>query len=137
MLRRDHIENKAYTSEDVTSNVSDDRTTPKPESQEGGQGEATLLSDPKRIRGDRKLLGRAIRAGWNIPEGMRDKAVRVVDSMLDSGDPMLSKEGVKLLTVMHGQNQADEHLEAKHERLDEGLPTDAVYIAAPPRVIGE
>ena len=135
MLDPTDVRNKAYSSPENRSTVSDDRTTPKPENPEGGQGGA-LLADEKRVRGDRKLLGRAIRAGWNIPEAMKDKAVRVVDSLLESDHAKLQTEGVKLLTVMNAQNQADDALEAKFDRLDEGKPTDVVFVCPPPRVIG-
>jgi hypothetical protein len=63
------------------------------------------------------------------------KAARASAGMIDSGDPQLIDSGVrgatsaaKTLAMIEGQNQADEHLDEKHARLDAGLTTENVAL---------
>lgn len=124
----------------------------------GGQGDAApaLLADPHHTRADIRLVGRAVRKRWGVPDEARETLPRVMlDIVKRDSVTVLTKDGqpvevsndreriaaAKVLVQMEQQNQADDHVAAKNERLDEGKPTEnvqsTVYVCEPPRVIGE
>lgn len=69
---------------------------------------ALLASDdPREKAADARLIGQAATRRWNIPASVYDTAPELMRSWLDSGEPQLQLEAVKLLTKLHAQNQAD------------------------------
>lgn len=90
----------------------------------------TIGSNPKQVQPDAKLVQRAIRQRWPIPEEVR-KAV--VDRMAGFvADPLIDPDraiaAARMIGVAEGQNQADDHLREKHERIDGGAATEAQKI---------
>jgi len=83
---------------------------------------------------DRAIIRRAANttkrreSRWNISHELKAKAVLALDCAIH----VLSERGefadvsscIKTLVAMEGQNQADDHLAEKNERLDSGLLTD-------------
>lgn len=92
--------------------------------------EITIGSNPKQVQPDAKLVQRAIRQRWPIPEEVR-KAV--VDRMAGFvADPLIDPDraiaAARMIGVAEGQNQADDHLRDKNARLDEGKATENVAV---------
>ena len=104
-----------------------------------------ILGDDDHIRGDARLVGRAIRKGWNIDEDMRkllkERAVATLKKTLvatgqydDQGNAIMSEhyadtnalKAGALILQMDGMDQADDHLDDKNKRLDEGKATENV-----------
>ena len=56
---------------------------------------------------DARLLERAIKQGWNIPDAVFSAAPEAMAQLMDSKEqsPRTRIAAVKALTVMHGQNQ--------------------------------
>lgn len=96
------------------------------ESQRGqGGGIRDLLSDPHRIRGDLKTLGRAVREDWPVPEDVRPAIIeRLVGIVAKRENEVVYKDGVAtvdgpadrnaiaaaaLLRQMTGDRMTDEH----------------------------
>lgn len=92
--------------------------------------ELTIGSNPKQVQPDAKLIQRAIRQRWPIPEEAKKV---IVDRMVGFvTDPLMDADRVtaaaRMLVVAEGQNQADDHLREKNERLDEGKSTENVSV---------
>ena len=94
----------------------------------GGQGGECILSDPKHIQSDAKMIGMALRR-WGLPPALKAKLISKIDAHLDLADDgrVIAALG-KVLTTMEGQNQVDEHVSEKNARLDTGKPTERVSI---------
>jgi len=96
----------------------------------GGQGQDSgLLSDPGHAAQDAKLVRRAIRNGWNIPEAAKprivSRLVTIVDQSPDDGD------AIKAASVLRSMDSQDQDLAIKeHElaRVDNGQATQAVQL---------
>jgi len=86
-----------------------------------------LLADPHHAAQDAKLVARALRNRWPIPEHMRPKIVdRLVGIATDSPDDGDAIKAASVLRTMDGDNMTMELEEAKNARLDEGKATQAV-----------
>jgi hypothetical protein len=97
--------------------------TPEPASDSG------LLADPHHAAQDAKLVARALRNRWPIPEHMRPKIVdRLVGIATDSPDDGDAIKAASVLRTMDGDNMTMELEEAKNARLDEGKATQAVQL---------
>jgi len=85
----------------------------------GGQGEESHAT-----RSDIVLERVAIKRRWPLSEKQRaDMANKAYESFMQSdNDRVISGVG-KLLATMESQNQADEHLADKNNRLDNNKPT--------------
>ena len=97
-------------------------------------------SDPKDQALIRSTIKRRPKRWRGITDEVKDeivnitlKAARASVGMIDSGLPDRVDAGVrgatsaaKTLAMMEGQCQADEHLDEKHARLDNGQATEAV-----------
>lgn len=90
----------------------------------------TIGSNPKEVERDQKLTQRAMNKRWPIPEKTRAALVeRMTKFALDENlDPDRSMAATRLLMAGEGQNQADDHLREKNERLDEGKSTENVNV---------
>jgi hypothetical protein len=79
---------------------------------------------------DLRTMRRAVRR-WGVDDDFKDEAIRALRYTLalemakDKPDARAVNGIIKTLTTMEGQNQADEHLEEKHARTDDGKP-DAI-----------
>lgn len=73
----------------------------------GGGG--TLLADRASSVKDIRLIGSAIRNGWDIPDETRQALPKVLSDMaMDSTeDPKARIAAARVLVAMHGQNQRD------------------------------
>jgi hypothetical protein len=104
----------------------------------------TILGDDKHQREDLRLVLMAVRRRWPIPEDRKASIVtrmleivgkREVDLHFESG-PRPSEEradtnaikAAAILAALEGQNQSDEHAEAKNARLDAGKATDRTEV---------
>lgn len=80
---------------------------------------------------------------WPVDDDLKSEAVVALRNALriaqaqtgDDYDGSLVDRIVKTIGFLEAQNQSDEHLEIKHQRLDEGKATDAVehYVVEMPR----
>lgn len=97
---------------------------PLDESGEGGKGETPLNLDNPR---DLALLRRAIKSRWPIPDAERAKYLDYLHKALtEATSPRDVANIVKVLVSADAMNQADEHLDKKNKRMDEGKPTEIV-----------
>ncbi len=109
----------------------------------GGQGEILPTSDGHHTRADIALVGRAVRQRWGIPPEIRTElpaamrqivnkeSVTILDSWGVAIEVSNDRERIaaaKVLVAMEGQNQADDHLADKNERIDGGKATEVVKL---------
>lgn len=83
---------------------------------------------------DRAIIRRAANttkrreSRWNISHELKSKAVQALDCAIqvlsERGDFSNVASCIKTLVAMEGQNQADDHLAEKHDRIDSGLLTE-------------
>jgi hypothetical protein len=83
---------------------------------------------------DRAIIRRAANttkrreSRWNISPELKTRAVQALDCAIqvlsDRGEFADVSSCIKTLVAMEGQNQADDHLADKNERLDSGLLTE-------------
>jgi hypothetical protein len=96
----------------------------------GGQGQDSgLLADPGHAAQDAKLVRRAIRNGWNVPDSAKPRIVgrlvTIVDQSPDDGD------AIKAASVLRSMDAQDQDLAIKEhelERIDSGKATQAVQL---------
>lgn len=102
----------------------------------------SVLSDPHREQSDIRLVNRAVRNRWKVDEANREKIVtrlmEIVEkreaSVMTKGGPCAldgpadtnANAAARVLVAMEQQNQADEHLADKNDRLDAGKATERV-----------
>lgn len=90
----------------------------------------TIGSNPKQVQPDAKLIQRAIRQRWPITEEVRKAVVDRMSGFVS--DPLLDADraiaAARMLGVAEGQNQADDHLREKNERIDGGKATENVNV---------
>lgn len=113
----------------VSNGTSDDVVQDEPNKTRGGDTGGLLTSNnPREVRNDLKLLGRAVRSGWNIKrknmikrrleEIMQKTSVSVPtkNGMVDCDGPADSNAiaAARVLVAMNGQDQADDHLAIKN-----------------------
>lgn len=86
-----------------------------------------LLDNDGRRGEDMRLIRRALR--WKMS---KEKAEKLLDHVMDLG---LASDvardaaaAAKTVIAAEAQNQADEHLDEKNKRLDEGKPTESVGV---------
>lgn len=90
--------------------------------------ETTLMTgDGAGPKSDALLIRRAARCRWPVSDETKKKLVERVSSALDSADEPRDIASLgKVLTAMEAQNQADDHLQDKNDRLDSGKSTENV-----------
>lgn len=88
-----------------------------------------ILADPHHAAQDAKLVARALRNRWPIPEHMRPKIVnRLVDIATASTDDGDAIKAAGVLRTMDADNLTAEIEAEKNARLDAGKPTQAVQM---------
>ncbi len=71
------------------------------------------------------LIARAAR--WPVKAEMKEKVVKELMAALSMCDSPRDVASVtKALIAIEGQNQADEHLQDKNDRIDGGKPTESI-----------
>lgn len=77
---------------------------------------------------DRALLSRAIKRRWPIDDEVCAAAIAQLTRLMNSEDDRAANGAIRNLLTAMAQNQADEHLERKEQRLDDGQPTEGLTI---------
>lgn len=91
----------------------------------GGQGDSLDVSVPA----DRVLVARAAKARWQIPDELKTALVVKLGQIVVNSDDARDVNGAaRTLVAMEGQNQADDHVASKNERLDSGKPTEVAHV---------
>ena len=97
----------------------------------GSGDDSGLLADPHHAGMDAKLVKRALRERWPIPDKMRprivDRLVDIVDNSPDNGDAI---KAASVLRSMDADNLTAAIEANKNLRMDEGKPTQAVQLYA-------
>lgn len=78
---------------------------------------------------DRRTLIRAVNGRWPIGDDLRSLAVEKLQSSLEHCDASEAREVASLLRVaaaFEGQNQEDEHLVEKYQRIDDEKGTESL-----------
>lgn len=103
-----------------------------PETPTGGDGAQVGNLDMSDDR-DRRLIRTAARR-WGVDEDFKTQAVKALKMALRMAIEKEDHRGingcVKTLAQLESQNQADEHLDVKYQRIDRGLPTEVVSLGA-------
>ena len=103
-------------------------------------GDSALLSDPDHIRADTRMVGRALRNGWPIKPEHKALLVETMVGIAKTETVLVATEdgpvavsnarnqinATRNLIAMEAQNQADDHLQDKNDRLDRGKSTENV-----------
>lgn len=88
-----------------------------------------LLADPHHAAQDAKLVARALRNRWPIPEHMRPKIVdRLVGIATESPDDGDAIKAAGVLRTMDADNLTAEIEAEKNARIDSGKATQAVQM---------
>ena len=77
------------------------------------EGQGGLMLDPHHVRGDRRMLARAMREGWDIKAKVRsDLPGTMAKIVFDELQRPIDRIGAaRVIVAMQGQNQADRHHE--------------------------
>jgi hypothetical protein len=93
-----------------------------------GRGAPELVRAEK-PRGDLRLLERAIRRGWQIPEHVYESLPRVVIGILTNATTAREKlAAVRALTTMHKDNVDTFAVVDRSQRLDDGEATERIEL---------
>ena len=93
-----------------------------------GKGASELVR-PDKPRADLRLLERAIRQGWDIPEEVYRTLPRIVVGILTGSQTAREKlAAVRALTTMHKDNVDTFSVLDRSTRLDEGLATERIEL---------
>ncbi len=100
-----------------------------PASTEPAATDSGLLADPHHAHEDARMVARALKHRWPIPEHMRPKIVdRLVDIATASPDDSDAIKAASVLRTMDGDNLTAEIEAEKNARIDAGKPTQAVQM---------
>jgi len=100
-----------------------------PASTEPAANDSGLLADPHHAHEDARMVARALKHRWPIPEHMRPKIVdRLVDIATASPDDSDAIKAASVLRTMDGDNLTAEIEAEKNARIDAGKPTQAVQM---------
>ena len=106
-----------------------DKTTQSPTTILGSGADSGILADPHHAGMDAKLLRRALRERWPIPEAKRptivERLVKIVDESPDDGDAI---KAASVLRSMDADNLTAAIEAEKNERLDSGKATQAIQM---------
>ena len=93
-----------------------------------GKGDSELVR-PDKPRADLRMLERAIRHGWQIPESVYATLPRIVIGILTNSDNAREKlAAIRALTTMHKDNVDTYAVLDRSTRLDEGLATERIEL---------
>ena len=87
-------------------------------------GKGRLFVDPAKQHDDLRLLRRAIKKRWKIPEEFRGVIVGRLRDIIENGDEEIALKAIAEVRQMESQNQKDEHklvdvsISARNDRLD-------------------
>jgi hypothetical protein len=87
-------------------------------------GRGRLFLDPAKQHDDLRLLRRAIKKRWEIPEEFRDVIVGRLRDIIMESDEATALKAIAEVRHMEAQNQKDEHkivdvsISARNDRLD-------------------
>lgn len=102
--------------------TSTDAATPAPT-------DSGILADPHHAHEDARMVARALKHRWPIPDHMRPKIVdRLVDIATASPDDSDAIKAASVLRTMDGDNLTAEIEAEKNARLDSGKATQAVQL---------
>ena len=100
----------------------DTQTTPE-------RDPSRLLGDAGHTGEDARLIRRAIRNRWPIPDKLRAMVVAAMGEIVGSSPEERNRiAAAKVLTAAEAQNMADDHLADKNARLDSGQATDRTEV---------
>jgi hypothetical protein len=95
----------------------------------GSGDDSGILADPHHAAQDAKLVARALRNRWPIPEHVRPKIVdRLVTIATDSPDDGDAIKAASVLRTMDSDNLTSEIEAEKNDRLDAGKATQATQL---------
>lgn len=118
-----------YTEDGVTLGAETAAVTTTPAKIEGN-GEtpvrADLCASKRHARADAKMVARAVRNGWPVPDHLRQKVVDRLDVLLDSGDDRTTIAACRAVVEINKQNIDIDMTEDKYDRLDEGKATERI-----------
>jgi hypothetical protein len=118
-----------------------------PEEIEQSRGSGGLLDHDgiaaeKRIQEDLRTVARAVRKGWDVPLALRESIKQRIATIMEketvtvmTAEGLVSVDGpadanairaAAVVVSMTGQDQADDHLEDKNNRMDAGKPTEVL-----------
>jgi hypothetical protein len=89
-----------------------------------GAGKGRLFLDPAKQHDDLRLLRRAIKKRWEIPEEFREVIVGRLRDIITEGDEEIALKAIAEVRQLESQNQRDEHklvdvsLSTRNDRLD-------------------
>jgi hypothetical protein len=72
-------------------------------------GRGRLFLDPAKQHDDLRLLRRAIKKRWDIPEDLRNIIVGRLRDIIESGDDEIALKAIAEARHLESQNQKDEH----------------------------
>ena len=72
-------------------------------------GRGRLFLDPAKQHDDLRLLRRAIKKRWEIPEELRSVIVGRLRDIIESGDDEIALKAIAEARHLESQNQKDEH----------------------------
>lgn len=85
-----------------------------------------ILSDEKRVRSDARMIETATRNRWPITPEMKEMVInRLANIVARSESEERASTAARTMMMAEGQNQADDHVREKNERIDSGKATDA------------
>ena len=92
---------------------------------DGGLGDGALMSNDRTLATDARLIRRAALQRWPVSSALKAKLAQKIDAALEAEpDGRIVASLGKVLTAMEAQNQADDHLQDKNDRLDTGKLTE-------------
>jgi hypothetical protein len=89
-----------------------------------GAGKGRLFLDPAKQHDDLRLLRRAIKKRWDIPDEFREVIVGRLRDIIAEGDEEIALKAIAEVRQLESQNQKDEHklvdvsLSTRNDRLD-------------------
>lgn len=103
-----------------------------PDRLEEGNGEiierAEVCASKRHSRSDAKLVSRAVRNGWPVPDHLRAKVVGRLDGLLESADDRTAIAAARAVVEINKQNIEIDMAEDKADRLDAGKVTERMEI---------
>ena len=78
---------------------------------------------------DMQMVEVAMKKRWPIPDKLKIELInKLTKSLAIITDPRTITRITQILAQLEAQNQSDEHLEIKNNRLDQGKPTENQHI---------
>lgn len=85
---------------------------------------------------NRILVAQAIKKRWGISDEVRESIIKSTVEAMESAAAEGNARDVagcaRVLVAAEAQNQADDHLADRNDRLDSGKPTDSIAVVRAP-----